>query len=217
MNTYFRLFNFTILTTALTIAMSVALVSPAHAKAQMSNENLPNIIDELDPFDPNIESQLRVFDAEQEQATGMPSWLDGGAAFDNGCFQFNCHVYALVIKSQQKLFLYVDGALQGEWLVSTGIDGRETPDLDTHPDGRIYDRYSSTKFPGGDFNGLGNMPYAVFIQGGFAIHGTPEGNWKKLGTRASHGCVRVHPDNALAFNRMVRESGVQNVWVTIRD
>ena len=106
---------------------------------------------------------------------------------------------------------------QAVWPVSTGINGRNTPNFETHPNGRIYDRYTSKKFPGGDFNGLGNMPYAVFISGGFAIHGTGKGNWPKLGSRASHGCIRLHPDNALIFNRLVRKNGISEVWITVQD
>jgi len=74
----------------------------------------------------------------------------------------------------------------------------------------------SSKFPGGDYNGLGNMPYAVFVDGGFAIHGTTRGNWPLLGQVASHGCIRVHPDNGFIFNRLVRQHGVKNTWITIR-
>ena len=92
----------------------------------------------------------------------------------------------------------------------------KTPNFDRHPDGRFYDYYDSTKYPGGDYKGLGNMPYAVFIEGGFALHGTPQGNWPWLGRPASHGCVRQHPDDAFRLNRLVRATGVANVWITVR-
>jgi lipoprotein-anchoring transpeptidase ErfK/SrfK len=59
------------------------------------------------------------------------------------------------------------------------------------------------------------MPYAVFIEGGFAIHGTMRSNWKYLGQRASHGCVRLHPDNAFIVNRLVRQYGVENTWIQV--
>jgi len=114
------------------------------------------------------------------------------------------------------MYVYINGSLQASWSVSTGMPGYGTPDFDKHPDGRIYDRYTSTKYPGGDWNGLGNMPYAVFIRGGFALHGTPRSNWSKLGRPASHGCIRMHPDNAYWFNRLVRQHGVSNVWITVQ-
>lgn len=69
--------------------------------------------------------------------------------------------------------------------------------------------------PGGDYNGLGNMPYAVFVRGGYAIHGTVESNWPKLGTPASKGCMRLHPDNAFIFNRLIRSVGVADAWVSV--
>ena len=101
------------------------------------------------------------------------------------------------------------------WKTSTGKPGYRTPDMDRHPSGPVYDRYTSSKYPDGDYNGLGNMPYAVFVLGGYAIHGTTRGNFSKLGTPASHGCIRLHPDNGYIFNRLVRKYGLSKVWVTV--
>ena len=176
-----------------------------------------NALDELDPFAADIDDQLKAMDQAYEQETGVSAHLPNFKLdfFGTGCRRETCPIWARVEKSEQKLYLYINGSLDSVFATSTGIPGRGTPNFDKHPDGRIYDRYTSTKFPGGDYNGLGNMPYAVFISGGFAIHGTGKSNWKKLGRVASHGCVRVHPDNALRFNRLVRQVGVANVWVTI--
>jgi len=181
------------------------LILPNRSWSQALPIHSENIMDDLDPFAPNIEQTLNKMDEEYERETGK-------AAFDADfflpdffkqpkCFQLGCDVYVQVVKSEQRLYLYVRGALQDSWLVSTGIKGYETPLFNTHPNGRIYDAYSSSIYPGGSYNGLGNMPYAVFIQGGFALHGTVEANWPHLGTKASHGCIRMHPDeNQLAFN-----------------
>jgi hypothetical protein len=38
------------------------------------------------------------------------------------------------------------------------------------------------------------MPHSIFFHNGYAIHGTTE--IKRLGRIASHGCVRLHPENA---------------------
>lgn len=179
-----------------------------------------NMMDELDPFDPNIEQKLEEMDAQYRNETGESSHLPNFGSFFNltgkGCYKLSCSVYIQVDKNSQRAYLYVNGQQQAEWLVSTGTMGRGTPDFDTHPNGRVYDAYTSKKFPGGDYNGLGNMPYAVFISGGFAIHGTGTGNWKKLGSRASHGCIRLHPDNAYKFNRLVRQYGVRDTWITVQ-
>ena len=174
--------------------------------------------DELDPFDSNIEKTLEYTDWLYELQSGVSAHLQSRRATElSDCYRQTCAVWVHVSRSHQVLDLYENGTATGQWLVSTGVEGRETPNFDTHPNGRIYDRYTSTKFPGGDWNGLGNMPYAVFIDGGFALHGTGVTNWKYLGRPASHGCVRQHPDNALRLNRLVRQTGVDSVWITVED
>lgn len=177
--------------------------------------------DELDPYSKNINEVLEKLDKE----FGGPDTYLPFNSIENDinaitntrkCYRQTCTVWAQVSRSQQKLFLYVNGNRVNTWDVSTGT-GNRTPNFDMHPNGRIYNRYSSSKYPGGDYNGLGNMPYAVFITGGFAIHGTPKSNWPKLGKKASHGCIRLHPDNGLIFNRLVREHGISNVWITVEE
>ncbi len=189
--------------------------------------NTPTFMDEFDPSDPNAEAILNAYDIYYEQETGMKAHVDGDMInlfqlADTGCVRLGCPVWVRVNKTTQSLSLYLNGDSNpvSVWPVSTGYrhkngTGIETPNLDTHPNGRIYDRYSSTKFPGGDYMGLGNMPYVVFIKGGVGIHGTPQGNWSKLGKKASHGCIRIHPDNAKYFNQLVRSTGIRNVWVTV--
>lgn len=197
---------------------AILSVAATGSKAPVAPTVHNNVLDDLDPFDPQIEQKLKQMDKIYEQETGQPSHLESlqnkGA---RGCVRAECPVWIQVVKSRQRAYLYLNGEVQPAWLASTGIPGRETPDFDKHPDGRIYDAYTSTKFPGGDYDGLGNMPYAVFISGGFAIHGTGQSNWPKLGHRASHGCIRVLPDNAYMFNRLVRKLGVDNVWITVQD
>ncbi len=172
---------------------------------------------ELDPFSPNIEEQLEAFDEAYSEQTGLSPFLDSlDSLYDDGCYRETCPVWVYVSKASQRLYLYLDGNQAYEWAISSGVAGRTTPNFDRRPNGRIYDRYSSVTYPGGDYNGLGNMPYAVFIEGGFALHGTPRENWSKLGQRASHGCIRQHPDNARYLNRLIRRVGIQSVWITVQ-
>ena len=196
------------------------------AKAQegelfyIDDENIPNIIEELNPFDPNIEEKLKELDRVYEEETGLSSHLPDYGGVEElfgmaGCYRASCPVWLRINRGTQSFTLYVYGNIQRTGLVSTGLPGYGTPAFDKHPDGRIYDRYTSTKYPGGDYMGLGNMPYAVFISGGVAVHGTPQGNWSKLGKRASHGCIRMHPDNGFVFNRLTRQYGIRNVWITV--
>lgn len=171
-----------------------------------------NTLDQLDPK-VTTEKDLDAMDKEYEESTGKDSHIPVG---QGTCYQINCPLFALVDKSTQVLTLYINGVATEEWLVSSGGAGHETPDFDKRPNGRIYEAYTSKHFPGGDYEGLGNMPYAVFIEGGYAVHGTTRGNFKRLGSKASHGCIRLHPDHAKIFNGLVRKYGVSNTWITIQ-
>lgn len=198
--------------------LSTVIVLQAQAQVKVKTKTvrakvtLAEQMDELDPADPNIQQKLKAMDAMYFQQTGQSPFLPKtlGAA---SCMKFDCPVYVLASKSKQRMKIYVNGALTYEWLMSSGGPGHETPLWSGHPNGRIYDAYSSKANPGGDYKGLGNMPYAVFLVGGYAIHGTTEGNFKKLGTPASHGCLRLHPDNAKIFNRLVRKYGAEATYV----
>ncbi|MNK12044.1 L,D-transpeptidase catalytic domain [compost metagenome] len=208
------LFSFMIFVAAFIFSLTFSL----HAQTpDMSNDSeIPDMIEELNPFDPNVEETLKFYDRIYEEETGKSPFISDEDPGISGCRRSACTVWLQIVKSSQRAYLYMNGSLSSSWAVSTGISGYGTPNFDKHPNGRIYDRYTSKKFPGGDWKGLGNMPYAVFISGGFAVHGTPEGNWPKLGSRASHGCIRMHPDNGYRFNRLVRQYGVRNVWITVQ-
>ncbi|MES2527078.1 MAG: L,D-transpeptidase [Bdellovibrionota bacterium] len=158
------------------------------------------------------------------------------------CKRETCPIYILVDKSDQRADIYVEGKhikdgaadkdgvifplgradANGRWKVTTGMKGHETPNFDRKldSDARVFNRYSSSKYPGGDWQGFGNMPFAMFILRGFAIHGTTgsdtAGNLSKLGTKPlSHGCVRIHSLNAQQLNKLVRKYGVANTWIRV--
>ncbi|MEZ5047009.1 MAG: L,D-transpeptidase [Chitinophagaceae bacterium] len=135
----------------------------------------------------------------------------------NTCSQIQCRVWARINKTDQRLYLYIDGHIVDTFKVSTGDKKHETPLFNKRPSGPMFQKYTSKKYPGGNYNGLGNMPYVVFIHGGYGVHGTTKGNIPKLGKKASHGCVRVHPDNAKIFFELVKKAGIQNTWVTIEN
>lgn len=134
------------------------------------------------------------------------------------CQDKECIVYAEIDKSKQTLYLYLLGELKDSFKVSTGKGKKyETPPMSLHPRGPLLIKYTSKKFPGGNYLGLGNMPYAVFLKGGYAIHGTTPGNYAKLGSKASHGCIRLHPDNAKVFHALVKTVGLEQTWVMVKD
>lgn len=58
------------------------------------------------------------------------------------------------------------------------------------------------------------MPHAVFFtKKGHAIHGTNE--VKRLGKPASHGCVRLDPQNAATLYDLVKQNGLENTDVVL--
>ena len=89
-----------------------------------------------------------------------------------------------------------------DWPVSTGRPGHRTPTGVYHPQ-RMYAMTYSRKYDNAP------MPHAIFFTGGYAIHGT--GAVGALGSVASHGCVRLAPENAAALYEMVKHEGASIV------
>jgi len=193
------------------------------------NGNFDPRVDSLDKLLVNIDTLLKQlkrldsFSTDEKKAIlenikTLDSFYKQSTKADTfNCRENTCDLYAHVIKSKQLLFLYIGGELKDSFPVSTGIKKYKTPDINVRPRGPLLIKYTSRKFPGGNYKGLGNMPYAVFIKGGYAIHGTTPGNFSKLGRVASHGCIRLHPDNARLFFELVKIYGLSNTWVKVSD
>lgn len=107
-------------------------------------------------------------------------------------------VLAKVDISSQRMKVYRGGRLLYTWKVSTGRRGYGTP-TGTWRIHRMHKRYFSRKYDNAP------MPYAMFYYRGFAVHGTS--SIKRLGRPASHGCVRLHPDNARKLFSLVKRNG----------
>ncbi len=161
------------------------------------------------------QDEIKALKYNLKQLQSADSILKATALSENK--QLDARVWARISKTNQRLYLYIDGEIVDTFKVSTGTKGHETPLLDQRPSGPSFQKYTSKKYPGGNYNGLGNMPYVVFIKGGYGIHGTTLGNIPKLGKKASHGCIRVHPDNAKIFFELVRKAELENVWITIEE
>jgi hypothetical protein len=211
------------------LAVLLLSLSALEVRAEDTSEN--NFIDsgEYDPAGDDVSAWLSFYDQIYEEETGESAYIGADNLLNAAtphCVRETCALWAKVVRSEQRLYLYKYGVLinGAGWLTSTGAPGHGTPSMETTINGHIYNKYSSNKFPGGDYNGLGNMPYAVFIdygRQGFAIHGTPQSNWKYLGSVASHGCVRIHPDNAVVFNQMVKDTVAvtgtkRSVWISVK-
>jgi hypothetical protein len=62
--------------------------------------------------------------------------------------------------------------------------------------------------------GQRSMPHSVFfMKDGHAIHGSND--VKNLGKPASHGCVRISPENATTLYALVGKSGLENTHVVL--
>jgi lipoprotein-anchoring transpeptidase ErfK/SrfK len=57
------------------------------------------------------------------------------------------------------------------------------------------------------------MPNSVFFLGGYAVHGTDY--VKMLGRPASHGCVRLHPEDARTLFGLIADAGMSNARIVI--
>ena len=51
------------------------------------------------------------------------------------------------------------------------------------------------------------MDYAVFFNGGIALHSTSKAAYSKLGQRASGGCARLRYEDAMTLNELIRTTG----------
>ena len=117
-------------------------------------------------------------------------------------------VVAHINVSSQNLYLTVNGWPSGSWPVSTAGEGYHTPRGTFHVQ-RLAKVWFSKKYDNSP------MPNSVFFDGGIAIHGSY--HIKSLGRPASHGCVRLHPDNAEKLFDLVEQYGSSRSQVIVTD
>ena len=114
-------------------------------------------------------------------------------------------VVVTVNKATQRMSVSVDGQPRYNWVVSTGVHG--TPSGTFRPQSLSRNHRSSL------FNNA-PMPYSIFYDGNYAIHGT--NHVGQLGGRASKGCVRLHPSNAAVLFALVQKEGLGNTRIQIQ-
>ena len=101
----------------------------------------------------------------------------------------------------------VDGVKRYTWPVSTGRAGYATPSGSYTPFRMEAEHYSK------EWDDA-PMPHSIFFTGkGHAIHGSFE--TRRLGSAASHGCVRISPRNAATLYALVTEQGMANTKVVL--
>jgi len=110
-------------------------------------------------------------------------------------------------KSKQRMTVFVNGLLRYHWPVSTGGPGHSTPS-GTYTASSMNEIWYSKQWDNAP------MPHAVFFtKEGHAIHGTNE--VRRLGKPASHGCVRLSPQNAATLYALVEENGLEHTQVVL--
>ncbi|MFZ2100663.1 MAG: L,D-transpeptidase [Oricola sp.] len=115
-------------------------------------------------------------------------------------------IVAIDISDQEMTVTYLGREIH-YWPVSTARPGYRTP-TGTFQPYRIERMWYSTIYDNAP------MPYSIFFLRGYAIHGTTD--IRNLGKPASHGCVRLNPDNAKALYELVRSVGKESTEIVIR-
>jgi lipoprotein-anchoring transpeptidase ErfK/SrfK len=115
-------------------------------------------------------------------------------------------VAVYVSLGSQTMTVSVGGEVLYRWPISSGRIGYSTPHGTYHPQ-RLAVMWRSHRFH------MSPMPYSIFFRGGYAIHGTYATAY--LGSRASHGCIRLSPGHAATLFSLVRGSGFGRTRITI--
>jgi len=117
------------------------------------------------------------------------------------------NVLISIDKSTQLMTVTVDGAPRYSWPVSTGTLDRATPVGSFQPF-RMEEQHFSKEWDDAP------MPHSIFFtKAGHAIHGSEA--VRRLGTPASHGCVRISPRNAAKLFALVQSEGLPKTRVVI--
>jgi lipoprotein-anchoring transpeptidase ErfK/SrfK len=106
----------------------------------------------------------------------------------------------------QEMTVASDGRTIYTFDVSTGRKGYGTPTGNFKPI-RMHKMWYSSKYENAP------MPHSIFFYGGYAIHGTTD--IAHLGQVASHGCVRLHPENAELLFQLVDKIGMKNTKISL--
>jgi lipoprotein-anchoring transpeptidase ErfK/SrfK len=123
-----------------------------------------------------------------------------------GTHSAQASIEARINTTTQKMQVLVDGVQAYEWRVSTARKGYVTPKGEYTPQD-MYKKYYSHKYH------KSPMPYAIFYNGGYAVHGTNAVS--NLGQPASHGCVRLDTANAATLFALVNQHGRTNTKIVI--
>ncbi|NOR55481.1 MAG: L,D-transpeptidase family protein [Sulfurovum sp.] len=115
-------------------------------------------------------------------------------------------IHIKVSRYSQTMRVYKGKKLIYTWLVSTGKKGYTTPMGNYKPYYTVKMHYSRK------WN-MSPMPYSVFYYKGYAIHGTNYAS--RLGSRASHGCIRLSTRNARKVYNLAKRFGYRRMHIQV--
>jgi lipoprotein-anchoring transpeptidase ErfK/SrfK len=113
---------------------------------------------------------------------------------------------AKVDVSTQTMTVIYNGKVEYRWPVSTARAGKHTPRGQ-------WNAYWLSKYHRSSIYNNAPMPFAIFFNGDYAIHGTDQ--ISRLGRPASAGCVRLHPEHAAVLFELTQQVGKKNMKVVI--
>lgn len=116
-------------------------------------------------------------------------------------------VVARVDIGSQTMTVTQNGAVKYRWRVSTARAGKVTPT------GSWSAKWLSKNHRSSRYNNA-PMPYAIFYNGNYAVHGTNQVS--RLGRPASAGCVRLDTANAAKLYALAQRVGLKNFRVVVQ-
>ncbi len=108
--------------------------------------------------------------------------------------------------TRQRMRVTSNGKVVGNWKISSGKLGHQTPTGRFRPNWTSKMHYSRKYYNS-------PMPYSVFFNGGIATHGTSAVG--RLGAAASHGCIRLRTANARRFYKLVNRHGKNRTRIIV--
>jgi L,D-transpeptidase catalytic domain len=108
--------------------------------------------------------------------------------------------------TSQRMTVLVHGKPVHTWAISSGARGYETPA------GNFKPQWQSKLWHSRTYDNA-PMPHAVFFNDGIAVHATT--SIGRLGSPASHGCIRLSPANAAQFYALVGKHGNVHTKISV--
>ncbi|MGQ2909455.1 MAG: L,D-transpeptidase [Aliihoeflea sp.] len=122
----------------------------------------------------------------------------------------SAHAASLVAKvslATQTMTVSHNGKVLYRWPVSTARKGKITPT------GQWSAKWLSKNHRSSRYENA-PMPYAIFYNGHYAVHGTYQVN--RLGRPASAGCVRLHPEHAARLFSLTQRVGLKQTRIVVQ-